>query len=245
MNYARYLFLGVFLTFLSAWLGLMFIPNAQLRGLAPVRREDSPNVNPRSYSDIELVGRAREPGAGRVWFRRGRWVSPPTPRVFPGTNKIWLPAGTSQRMVAERIRKLSQIIVQQQGKAVANAGESGIVGGRGIGHGQVVHQTSGLQQGFCQVRIVKCADRQPAFHHRGHRRKSLRPPAGANHLPQPPAAGASVRVLVAGRRDFSRFHQFECGMAGGADFGCFHEFEVGMTGGGNFPGFHNLHHILL
>lgn len=38
------------------------------------------------------------PVDGKVYFRRGVYVSPPTPRIFPSTDKVWLPVGTSQRV---------------------------------------------------------------------------------------------------------------------------------------------------
>ncbi|MEI6503903.1 MAG: hypothetical protein WCP21_23060, partial [Armatimonadota bacterium] len=35
---------------------------------------------------------------GKTYFRRGLYVSPPTPRLFPSTDTAWLPVGTSQRL---------------------------------------------------------------------------------------------------------------------------------------------------
>lgn len=33
-----------------------------------------------------------------MYFRRGVYVSPPAPRLFPFTDKVWLPVGSSQRL---------------------------------------------------------------------------------------------------------------------------------------------------
>ncbi len=50
MNKGILLFLGVFLTFASAWLGLVFAPAAQLADLKPM-------ANPRPYTELEWQGR--------------------------------------------------------------------------------------------------------------------------------------------------------------------------------------------
>lgn len=58
MNYGPLLFLGAFLTFASAWLGLVFFPAHQLKDLQPVTVEASAETHPRAYSGEELQGRA-------------------------------------------------------------------------------------------------------------------------------------------------------------------------------------------
>src|SRR6185312_17120241 len=97
-------------------------------------------------------------------------------------------------VLAERVGKLPQVIVEQEGKMIADRGKSRVVRFGRVGHRQMVNGTGCLQQRLCQMRIVESADGKPAFDHRGHRRKSLRLPAGANNQVQPPAAGASYWV---------------------------------------------------
>ncbi|MBU1858326.1 MAG: carbohydrate-binding family 9-like protein, partial [Verrucomicrobia bacterium] len=53
------------------------------------------------FQPAKTVGQgiwAAEQAAGKVYFRRGLWMTPPRGRIFPNTNKVWLPAGTSQRL---------------------------------------------------------------------------------------------------------------------------------------------------
>jgi cytochrome c oxidase cbb3-type subunit 2 len=57
MNQGIWLFLGVFLTFASAWLGLVFFPNAQLKDLQAQRDEITGRVDPSPYSGEALRGR--------------------------------------------------------------------------------------------------------------------------------------------------------------------------------------------
>jgi len=57
MNHGPLIFLGAFLTFASAWLGLVFFPNQQLKDLQPQAVEGSAMVNPRPYTARELAGR--------------------------------------------------------------------------------------------------------------------------------------------------------------------------------------------
>jgi cytochrome c oxidase cbb3-type subunit 2 len=57
MNYGPTLFLGIFLAFASAWLGLVFFPSQQLGHLKPVTAEGETVANPRPYSGLELRGR--------------------------------------------------------------------------------------------------------------------------------------------------------------------------------------------
>lgn len=58
MNYASTLFIGVFLTFAGAWLGLVFFPNQQLKNLQPYVDETTSQTFPRPYTGVELQGRA-------------------------------------------------------------------------------------------------------------------------------------------------------------------------------------------
>jgi cytochrome c oxidase cbb3-type subunit 2 len=57
MNHGTLIFVGVFLTFSSAWLGLVFFPYQQLGSITPQVDEVTGAVNPAPYSGTELVGR--------------------------------------------------------------------------------------------------------------------------------------------------------------------------------------------
>lgn len=57
MNYGPLLFLGAFLTFASAWVGLVFVPNMQLKDLRPQVVEGQSSTNPRPYTSLEQRGR--------------------------------------------------------------------------------------------------------------------------------------------------------------------------------------------
>jgi cytochrome c oxidase cbb3-type subunit 2 len=57
MNFGPTLFLGAFLTFAFAWMGLVFFPTHQLGHLKPQVVEGSTDVNPRPYSGLESRGR--------------------------------------------------------------------------------------------------------------------------------------------------------------------------------------------
>ena len=57
MNYGAIIFVGVFLTFSSAWLGLVFLPYQQLGSIQPQVDEISGETFPRPYSGLERVGR--------------------------------------------------------------------------------------------------------------------------------------------------------------------------------------------
>jgi cytochrome c oxidase cbb3-type subunit II len=57
MNAGVMIFLGAFLTFVSAWLGLVFAPHQQLKDLQPQVVEETGAVNPRPYTGEELRGR--------------------------------------------------------------------------------------------------------------------------------------------------------------------------------------------
>lgn len=67
MNYGPILFIGVFLTFASAWLGLVFFPNQQLKDLQPVLVETTNTTLPRPYSGVEMQGRAVYMAEGCVY----------------------------------------------------------------------------------------------------------------------------------------------------------------------------------
>lgn len=58
MNFGPLLFLGIFLTFASAWIGLVFMPSAQLRDVKATMVEGSNVANPRPYTGDEQRGRA-------------------------------------------------------------------------------------------------------------------------------------------------------------------------------------------
>ena len=57
MNRALLVFIGIFLTFSSAWLGLVFFPYQQLGSITPQIDEVTAEMNPPPYSGLELVGR--------------------------------------------------------------------------------------------------------------------------------------------------------------------------------------------
>lgn len=57
MNNAPAIFLGVFLVFASAWLGLIFAPYAQLSGLAPVVPAEGGDAYPRPLGGLAAQGR--------------------------------------------------------------------------------------------------------------------------------------------------------------------------------------------
>jgi cytochrome c oxidase cbb3-type subunit II len=58
MNFGPLLFLGIFLTFATAWIGLCFMPAATLRHLHSTQMEGSTLANPRPYTGAEQQGRA-------------------------------------------------------------------------------------------------------------------------------------------------------------------------------------------
>lgn len=57
MNYGPLLFLGIFLTFASAWVGLVFMPSFTLRDVKATTLEGSTVANPRPYTGDEQLGR--------------------------------------------------------------------------------------------------------------------------------------------------------------------------------------------
>ncbi len=57
MNFGPTLFLGVLLTFTSAWLGLVFAPIAQLRNLQPVAPEEGAAAYPQPLGGLAAQGR--------------------------------------------------------------------------------------------------------------------------------------------------------------------------------------------
>lgn len=57
MNYGPWLFFGAFLTFAFAWIGLVFMPNQQLKDLQATALVGTAVTNPRPYSGIEQDGR--------------------------------------------------------------------------------------------------------------------------------------------------------------------------------------------
>ena len=73
-----------------------------------------------------------------------------------------------ESMRAQWIGKLSQIIVQQQGEAIADVGKRGVVARRRICHSEVSNKLAGAEQLLSQVRIVKGADGEPALRYGRH-----------------------------------------------------------------------------
>lgn len=57
MNYGPTLFIGVFLAFASAWMGIVFFPAHDLGHLKPVAADSSSPAFPKPYSGLELRGR--------------------------------------------------------------------------------------------------------------------------------------------------------------------------------------------
>ncbi len=57
MNFGPLLFLGVFITFLAAWIGLVFAPSASLKNIKATTLEGSTLANPRPYTGQEQLGR--------------------------------------------------------------------------------------------------------------------------------------------------------------------------------------------
>lgn len=57
MNFGPLLFLGVFITFLSAWIGMVFIPTASLARIKATSQEGSTLVHPSPYTGQQLLGR--------------------------------------------------------------------------------------------------------------------------------------------------------------------------------------------
>lgn len=65
MNYGPLLFLGAFLTFASAWFGLVFVPHMQLKDLQPQVVEGV--ANPKPYGTEEIRGRQVYQSEGCVY----------------------------------------------------------------------------------------------------------------------------------------------------------------------------------
>ena len=57
MNFGPVLFLGIFLTFAFAWVGMVFIPSATLKDVKATVVEGSSVSNPRPYTGDEQLGR--------------------------------------------------------------------------------------------------------------------------------------------------------------------------------------------
>lgn len=57
MNFGPLLFLGIFLTFASAWIGLVFMPSATLRHVKATVAEGATSANPQPYTGIQQHGR--------------------------------------------------------------------------------------------------------------------------------------------------------------------------------------------
>ncbi len=67
MNYGPLIFLGAFLTFASAWIGLVFMPNYQLKDIQPQQVEGTNLTNPRPFSGVEQRGREVYQSEGCVY----------------------------------------------------------------------------------------------------------------------------------------------------------------------------------
>lgn len=57
MNFGPLLFLGIFLTFAAAWVGLVFMPSATLNQVTATQVEGSSLVNPAAYTGDQQLGR--------------------------------------------------------------------------------------------------------------------------------------------------------------------------------------------
>lgn len=57
MNFGPLLFLGIFFTFASAWIGLVFLPASTLSHIKATQAEGSTVSNPRAYTGNEQLGR--------------------------------------------------------------------------------------------------------------------------------------------------------------------------------------------
>jgi cytochrome c oxidase cbb3-type subunit 2 len=57
MNFGPLLFLGIFLAFASAWIGMVFVPSATLKDVKATVQEGSTIANPAPYSGEALRGR--------------------------------------------------------------------------------------------------------------------------------------------------------------------------------------------
>jgi len=57
MNFGPTLFLGAFITFFFAWMGLVFFPTAQLGHVKPPTVDGVVSENPKAYSGLEARGR--------------------------------------------------------------------------------------------------------------------------------------------------------------------------------------------
>ncbi len=57
MNYATWIFVGVFLTFVSSWLGLVFFPDLQLKDMQAYVDDTTGEVNPAPISGLAQIGR--------------------------------------------------------------------------------------------------------------------------------------------------------------------------------------------
>lgn len=57
MNYATWIFVGVFITFVSSWLGLVFFPDLQLNDLQAYVDETTQDIHPAPPSGLALMGR--------------------------------------------------------------------------------------------------------------------------------------------------------------------------------------------
>lgn len=78
MNHGPLIFLGIFLAFLSAWIGLVVAPTAQLQRLLPATLADGITEYPRAYSATEQAGRRVYQAEGCLYchtqqLRGGQW----------------------------------------------------------------------------------------------------------------------------------------------------------------------------
>lgn len=78
MNYARWLFLGVFLTFTASWLALVFIPTEQLKDLQSQQDEITGELHPAPFTGEQARGMRVYVAHGCVYchsqqVRGGEW----------------------------------------------------------------------------------------------------------------------------------------------------------------------------
>lgn len=78
MNYARWLFLGVFLTFAASWIALVFVPNEQLKNLQSQQDEITGELHPAPFNGEQARGMRVYVANGCVYchsqqVRGGEW----------------------------------------------------------------------------------------------------------------------------------------------------------------------------
>src|SRR5438105_14931501 len=77
------------------------------------------------------------------------------------------------RLLAQRVGELPEIIVQQQRKIFFDLGIPAIIAGWRVGHGQVIDEVARLVSFRRELRIVEGADREPVAADGGHKNGAL------------------------------------------------------------------------